>query len=557
MSVTDGTAYLVAKEQISFSSLCAGIYYRKNHPGGATTVSVTANTGDSSHSHGYAMAHEYSGIDTISPVDIAIGASGANTFPATGSSGVLAQANELVVAVMVGDASADGAGMTNPPNTGYTNLKFNSSQFTEVLASIAYKIVSSTTAVTADLGTTTNSLVWDYALVTFKQAASTTAPFAMRDWHRPVQRKVIYDRPQMGSPAALLQHVLPFTYNNLIEQYIQGTGGPPYNAFSMFTDIDSALGNYLIVPLTWSPSGNSLSIGGDGIPYMTSPATGRQSATYREWDTVDAAYIQVVGGGHVATYYVNNTAPVLVGNFGQQDAYTHILYTGPVLDDFFSDAQADGITFSCSGLPAGITQQTITQNSGLPTQRIVQQIKGTATTTGVYSVTITATDSLGQASNTVFTLNVGTGVLVPNVADGLTPLYTAFTAIQAVSPTSIIDISYQASAVPVGNVISIVPAAGTYMPSGQGVILVVSGANDDTALQVLLDPNNNRTGILIQRRFDAGPTANYYVVPIGLLYRGRSRWVETLLTDTNTIKASKITTALTIPAQPTIPQSNP
>lgn len=65
----------------------------------------------------------------------------------------------------------------------------------------------------------------------------------------------------------------------------------------------------------------------------------------------------------------------------------------------------------------------------------------------------------------------------------------------------------------------------------------------DTALQLLLDPDNNGIGIMIQRRIDAGLNSSYYVVPVVPNY-GRSRWVDVLTAATDATKNTNIRAAL-------------
>jgi hypothetical protein len=65
----------------------------------------------------------------------------------------------------------------------------------------------------------------------------------------------------------------------------------------------------------------------------------------------------------------------------------------------------------------------------------------------------------------------------------------------------------------------------------------------DPALQALLDPTGNGTGIMLQRRVDSGLKSNYYVVPAVTL-AGRSRWVEVTAADSDAQKDTAIRAAL-------------
>lgn len=66
----------------------------------------------------------------------------------------------------------------------------------------------------------------------------------------------------------------------------------------------------------------------------------------------------------------------------------------------------------------------------------------------------------------------------------------------------------------------------------------------DPALQLLLDPDNQRTGLRIQDRVDTLTTADYYVVSNGAGWAGRARWCSTLIGDSDATKNTKIRTQM-------------
>lgn len=65
----------------------------------------------------------------------------------------------------------------------------------------------------------------------------------------------------------------------------------------------------------------------------------------------------------------------------------------------------------------------------------------------------------------------------------------------------------------------------------------------DATLQSQLDPTGNGTGVMIQRRVDAGTKSHYYVVPT-VDYAGHARWVEVTTADTDNQKETAIRAAL-------------
>lgn len=112
---------------------------------------------------------EYTGLTTTNPLDQVARAGGTTTSVSSGNTGVLAQANELVVGIGGDDF---GAGQVYTTGAGYGHLE----QKTATAGSIAFedKVVAATTAVSATftLGSTTDNAA---AVLTFL-IASTSAP---------------------------------------------------------------------------------------------------------------------------------------------------------------------------------------------------------------------------------------------------------------------------------------------------------------------------------------------------------------------------------------------
>lgn len=252
-------------------------------------------------------------------------------------------------------------------------------------------------------------------------------------------------------------------------------------------DANSTAGNYIVTKLLWSPSGNPLSIGSDGIPYMSLPAVGRQSATWREWITASGMYVVVTGAvdGITSTYYINNSAPTTVGTIPPQQAYTNILWEGPIVDDYASDSEGDALSWSLNSgaFPTGVTLQTVTINIGTPDQRTVQRYRGipTAGQEGSYAPGLRATDVVGDFVNlTPFALPVGIGQLIPITSN--LPFASGQASIAAALPTSQLDVVYELVAVPLGSISRTSPLENTYVPPGTPITIYVSGVSAPATL---------------------------------------------------------------------------
>ncbi|MEO7065620.1 MAG: putative Ig domain-containing protein [Rhodanobacter sp.] len=102
---------------------------------------------------------------------------------------------------------------------------------------------------------------------------------------------------------------------------------------------------------------------------------------------------------------VNNVAPVLGGLTNQVvvNGTAMTAYTTPIA----TDANGDVITYSASGMPAGISFNASTHT-----------FTGTTTATGAYTVTVTATDSKGVAAHATFVITVNAPANQPPVYAG-------------------------------------------------------------------------------------------------------------------------------------------
>jgi hypothetical protein len=249
----------------------------------------------------------------------------------------------------------------------------------------------------------------------------------------------------------------------------------PYEDESIF-DVDTTVGNVAVVDRVASPSGIALSFPSGGLPVLASPVTGRQSFTWKEWSYITGAWVPVEGGD-TATYYLNNEPPLEVVAIDDQLWHTAIPIDPIILGDYVNDGDDVESTLSYSGtLPDGLSIETAVYNEGEPSERAVKQIQGTPTTQGSGTITLTVTDVPGQTDVlTAFDYVVDDAVQMPFVEEGITSYTDAITAVQAVgleilSVTPVID-----GSVTLGNVISSLPAGGTYLPRGSLIGLVVSG----------------------------------------------------------------------------------
>jgi hypothetical protein len=95
--------------------------------------------------------------------------------------------------------------------------------------------------------------------------------------------------------------------------------------------------------------------------------------------------------------------PVLSAVIGQS-------FSGSIASYFSDEDTGDSLTFSATGLPTGLT----ISSAGL--------VSGTATSSGVTTVTITATDSKGLTVSQAVDISVNNGLVISSVLDGVSEL---------------------------------------------------------------------------------------------------------------------------------------
>jgi len=160
-SVTDslGNTYSLAVGPTSISNLQQSIYYAKNIAGGSNTVTVTFNQAAA---YPDVRILEYSGLDTISPLNVTAAAVGSGTSASSGSANTTAP-NELIfgAGTCANEFSGPGSGFTNRIINIYGNIAED-----EVVSRIGGYAA---TAINSGGG-------WVMQMATFKAAGSLPAP---------------------------------------------------------------------------------------------------------------------------------------------------------------------------------------------------------------------------------------------------------------------------------------------------------------------------------------------------------------------------------------------
>ena len=164
------------------------------------------------------------------------------------------------------------------------------------------------------------------------------------------------------------------------------------------TNDSTTSGGALTFAKASDPSHGTVVVNADGT-YTYTPAAnynGPDSFTYTVTDPAS---------GESLTQTVNitvtpvNDAPVGVGTIGNQADIDAETIAGLDVSGFFADVDGDTLSYSASGLPAGLTIDPITGIIGGTVDRSASQ--GGAG--GVYTVTVTANDGNGGTAAQTFT----------------------------------------------------------------------------------------------------------------------------------------------------------
>lgn len=142
----------------------AYVSYAMNVLGGDTTVTLDT---DASGAEYYNISFsEWSGIKTTGALDVESSDSGTSVSPVSGTTGVPAQDDSLViVSVMATQTGVSDMGFDLP--AGFTNLYLRQNSVSEIAHSSDYKIITAAAAQSASWGTITGAYPWSGKIAVF------------------------------------------------------------------------------------------------------------------------------------------------------------------------------------------------------------------------------------------------------------------------------------------------------------------------------------------------------------------------------------------------------
>jgi len=289
-----------------------------------------------------------------------------------------------------------------------------------------------------------------------------------------------YRAPQLYRKRPIQPYTLSWLFDRATEQYIVLT--TPLDSDSPFASLSPAIatGDIWVLKLVTTPDGYTLTPLADGTASWVGSG-GTQSWLNKLYDASLSAYYATDEDGDYFSIIINDQAPVETAPIPDQQAYTNVLFEGPILDDYVDEPEGQAITYDFTlgdALPSGLSVQTVVLNSGQPNERTVQRIRGTPAggTQGTYDIVMRASDPGGnQTTLTGWALTVDVGVLVPTVDGGS---LTVDAAGEDVADSGLIvgDLIAEVNgSVTEGNVFDQDPEGGTYAIPGSPVVLYVSG----------------------------------------------------------------------------------
>ncbi|KRG78436.1 hypothetical protein ABB30_03760 [Stenotrophomonas ginsengisoli] len=166
--------------------------------------------------------------------------------------------------------------------------------------------------------------------------------------------------------------------------------------------------SYSLAPFT-DANGETLIYTASNLPSWMSfnPATRTLSGTpsaVGSW-TITITGTDAAGASASTTITVTtpNSGPVLTSPLSSHETWRNTAWSYQIPANTFVDANGDALTWSVSGLPAGINFDPATR-----------YLSGYATTLGAYSVTVSVSDGRGGTNSTSFVINVTNAAPVYN-----------------------------------------------------------------------------------------------------------------------------------------------
>jgi large repetitive protein len=274
-------------------------------------------------------------------------------------------------------------------------------------------------------------------------------------------------------------------------------------------------GDPLTVVSATAPNGTVV-INGDGTITYT------PKANFNGTDVITYTISDGQGGTSTATVTVTvvaqNDAPTVVAPIADRNNVDAAVVSVPTAANF-TDLDGDVLSFTASGLPAGLT---INATTGVISGTIDRNASQPAS--GVYTVTVTASDGKGGTVSTSFTWTV------------TNPGPTAVNDVAATSEDTPVIIAVLANdADPDGDLLSVVSAAaghGTVVINGDGTITYTPNANfngTDTITYTISDGNGGTSNAIVTVTVAAVNDAPVVATALPNLYDLDADFVSTLL----------------------------
>ena len=314
-TITQSGASWTRVTQANMSTGTTEIWIASNVSGAATQVAINLA---SSHRAAVVVA-EYSGILTVGPVDMLAYSTGTSTSPATGTTGITAQPNELWLGA-IGIADGRNTRVMNAPygNTFTLIASTQSSTTSSDTRIYALEKLVSATGTANTSGTDANSVAWSGAIATFKAASLSSLALSGNAAGN-------YTMAGMSGSVAITPKALTVTANNQSKNYGQsvvfGSGSTQFTS--------SGLQNGEIIgTVTLACDGGSATAAVAGSPYPIAPSSAS-------------------GGTFVAGNYTINYVPgsltVIPATFASWSADPAHGLTSGVNDGPLDDPDHDGI----------------------------------------------------------------------------------------------------------------------------------------------------------------------------------------------------------------------